>query len=231
MHLLDTLQKLCNVAKDCGGTLCRGLTLDWNCAKKHVDVSMPNCIPSFMLHHFQHPTPKNHQGAPHPWTTTACGAKVQHATKPDDSPTLSAAKIIKIQQQVGTSLCCAVINVDPFMLTAPGTIASSQSQATQLTKDECLWLMLDCAASNPLSIIQHHASGMFLHVHSNASCSSESRARSRISGTFSSAHHHHSTQPSLPPMFLHSMAPFRQCAKSSMLWLDPQWKPKLQPDV
>jgi hypothetical protein len=67
------------------------------------------------------------------------------------------------------------------MLTALGTIASSQSNATQLTKDECLWIM-DYAASNPLSIIRYHASDMTLYVHSDASYLSESRARSRAAG-------------------------------------------------
>jgi hypothetical protein len=181
MHLLNALRDLHTITEDWGGSLYSGLTIKWNYAEKYVDISMPHYIPS-MLHRFQHPTTNKHQGAPHAWTTRNYGAKVQHAANPDDSPKLLAAEITKIQQQVGTLLCYAV-SVDPFMLTALSTIASSQSQATQLTKDECLWLM-DYAASNPLSIIRYHASGMILCVHSDASYLSESRARSRASGHF-----------------------------------------------
>jgi hypothetical protein len=111
---------------------------------------MPNYIPA-MLHKFQHMKAAKHQGAPHTWTIPTYGAKVQYATKEDDSPILPAPKITEIQQRVGTLLYYAV-SADPFMLAALGTIASLQAKATQLTKDECTWSM-DYAPLNPLSII------------------------------------------------------------------------------
>ena len=181
MHLLTALRTLYTVTEDWAGTLFSGLTIQWNYAKKYVDISMPNYIPA-MLHKFQHPAPAKHQGAPHTWTVPTYGAKVQYATDDDESPTLPATEITDIQQKVGTLLYYAV-SVDPFMLAALGTIASSQAKATQLTKNECAWLM-DYASSNPLSIIRYHASDMVLYVHSDASYLSETKARSRGAGHF-----------------------------------------------
>jgi hypothetical protein len=135
-----------------------------------------------MLHKFQHKTPAKYQGAPHAWTTPTYGAKVQYATPADESPVLPAAAITDIQKKVGTLLYYTV-SVDPFMLTALGSIASLQAQATQITQDECAWLM-DYAASNPLSIIRYSASDMQLYNHSDASFLSETRARSRAAGHF-----------------------------------------------
>jgi hypothetical protein len=142
---------------------------------------MPNYIPA-MLHKLQHKMPTKYQGAPHAWTTPTYGSKVQY-TKPADesSPVLPAATITDIQKKVGALLYYAV-SVDPFMLTALGSIASSQAQATQITQDECAWLM-DYAASNPLSIIRYSASDMQLYIHSEVpfgNTCTQSRSRTFI---------------------------------------------------
>jgi hypothetical protein len=181
MHLLGALRKLYTVTEDWPGTLFNSLTISWNYEQKYVDISMPHYIPA-KLHKFQHARPTKHQGAPHTWTTPSYGAKVQYALSDDDSPILSHSDITTIQQKIGTLLYYAV-SVDPFMLAALGTIASSQAKATQLTNDECSWLM-DYAASNPLSIIRYHASDMTLYVHSDASYLSQTHARSRGAGHF-----------------------------------------------
>jgi hypothetical protein len=119
LHLLGPLRKLYTITEYWDGTLFSGLTIQWNYAK----ISMPNYIPA-MLHKFQHAQPAKHQGAPHTWTTPYYGAKVQYATEADDSPILADSDITTIQQKVGTLLYYAV-SVDPFMLAALGTIASS----------------------------------------------------------------------------------------------------------
>jgi hypothetical protein len=166
MHLLQALRTLYTVTEDWVSTLCSSLTIKWNYDDKYVNISMPNYIPA-MLHKFQHANPIKHQGAPHAWTTPTYGAKVQYATKdPPPPPLLLAAEITDIQQKVGTLLYYAV-SIDPSMLVALGTIAFAQSSAMQRIKSECNWLM-DYAASNPLSIIRYHASGMVLYVHSDA---------------------------------------------------------------
>jgi hypothetical protein len=126
-------------------------------------------------------------------------------------PVLPAAEIKVIQQKVGTLLYYA-IGVDPFLLCALGTIASDQATATQLTQDECTWLM-DYAACNPLSIIRYHASDMVLYVHSDASYLSETRACSRAAGHFFLSDT--PVDPAAPPVNLPvSTVPYIQCAKS-----------------
>jgi hypothetical protein len=180
---------------------------------------MPHYIPA-MLHRFQHPKPNKYQGAPHSWTTPIYGAKVQFATSADASPLLPESEITAIQRRVGTILYYAVA-VDPLMLTAPGTIGSSQSK---LTKAECLWLM-DYAACHPLSILRYTASGMTLYVHSDASYLSETDARSRAAGHFFLSSP--PIDPDTPrPNCPHSMVPFKLCARSLTSWSDRPPRPK-----
>ena len=62
-------------------------------------------------------------------------------------------------------------------------IGSEQSRATSKTMDEVQQL-LDYLASNPNAIIQYHASGMILFIHSDASYLSVTKARSISSGVF-----------------------------------------------
>jgi hypothetical protein len=59
MHLLGALRKLYTVTEDWAGTLFSGLTIEWNYAKRYVDISMPYYIPA-MLHRFQHQPPHKH---------------------------------------------------------------------------------------------------------------------------------------------------------------------------
>jgi hypothetical protein len=204
MHLLGALRKLYTVTKDWPGTLFSGLTISWNYEQKYVDISMPHYIPA-MLHKFQHARPTKHQGGPHTWTTPSYGTKVQYAPSDDDSPILSPSDITTIQQKIGTLLYHA-ISVDLIMLAALGSIASSQAKATQLTEDECSWLM-NYAASNPLSIIRYCASNMTLYVHSDASYLSETHARSRGAGHFflSSRPKDPTAPPEVMPTRVHTM--------------------------
>jgi hypothetical protein len=194
-HLLQALQDLYTVTEDATGSLFSGLTIEWHYDKRYVDISMPMYIPA-LLHKFQHPMPRRRQDAPHAWVTPTYGAKIQYAANDDTSPRLSPKDITRIQQIVGTLLYYAV-SVDPTLLVALGAISSTQAQATQLTQDECLWV-LDYIASNPDAVIRYHASDMVLYLHSDASYLSETRARSRAGGHFflSDA----PTDPDMPPL-------------------------------
>ena len=69
------------------------------------------------------------------------------------------------------------------MAVALGSIASTQSKATTLTRNEFTWV-LDYAASNPDGTIRYHASEMVLYIHSDASYPSETRARNQAGGDF-----------------------------------------------
>ena len=63
------------------------------------------------------------------------------------------------------------------MLVALGDLSSQQAKVTAKTYDKVIWF-LNYAATHPYAIIWYHASGMILHVHSDASHLSAPRARS-----------------------------------------------------
>jgi hypothetical protein len=69
------------------------------------------------------------------------------------------------------------------MLVALTTIASNQSNGTQATA-QALTQLLNYAADHPDATVRYTASYMYLHIHSDASYSSEAKARSRADGTF-----------------------------------------------
>jgi hypothetical protein len=55
-----------------------------------------------------------------------------------------------------------------MMLVALGSIASAQSKGTEATAMACIQL-LNYFATHPDAIIRYQASGMIIHVHSDAS--------------------------------------------------------------
>ena len=84
--------------------------------------------------------------------------------------------ILYVQSCVGSFLYYARA-VDPTMLVALKKIGSQQSKATQNTLDKCKMLM-DYAATHPLSIIRYKASDMILHVDSDAAYLVQQNAQS-----------------------------------------------------
>jgi len=69
------------------------------------------------------------------------------------------------------------------MLVALGTLAAVQAEGTQATITACTQL-LNYAATHPDAVLRYTASDMVLHIHSDASYLSESKARSRAGGYF-----------------------------------------------
>ena len=69
------------------------------------------------------------------------------------------------------------------MLPALGSLAASQSKATENTAKACTKL-LNYAATHPNAVIRYTKSGMILRIHSDASYLSEREARSRAGGFF-----------------------------------------------
>jgi hypothetical protein len=84
-HLIDALEQVYTVSKDWTGGLYCGITLNWEYANKHVDLSMPGYIKD-VLHTYHNPMPKRPQYAPHNGTFPSYGQRVQYAPLPDDSP-------------------------------------------------------------------------------------------------------------------------------------------------
>jgi hypothetical protein len=180
-HLIAALETDYTVSKDWTGGLYCGITLNWDYANKHVDLSMPGYIKD-ALHKFQHPLPKRPQYAPHNWTVPAYGQRIQYAPLPDAAPPATAAEITREQAIVGTLLYNARA-VDPTLLMPLSALASQVSTATTTTI-KAVSHLLDYCSTHPESTIRYYASDMQLKIHSDASYLSEPKSKSRIGGYF-----------------------------------------------
>jgi hypothetical protein len=133
------------------------------------------------LQRFNHEAPKRRQDSPHPWQKPQYGVKTQ-LTQPDTSAPLDATAKKLIQEIVGVFLYYGRA-VDNTMLVALSAIATAQNSGTEKTMDAVVQL-LNYAASHPNAVLRYVASDMYLHVHSDASYLSETKARSRYGGYF-----------------------------------------------
>ena len=180
-HLIDTLSEHYTITTDWEGKNYCGLDLDWHYDEGYVDTSMNGYVKK-ALQRFEHLPPARLQHAPSAWTAPKYGEKVQYAAKEDDSPPLDKKEVKRLQEIIGTLLFYARA-VDSTMLVALGSLASAQSQGTQATMRAAVHL-LNYAASHPEAVVRYRASEMILHIHSDASYLSESKARSRSGGYF-----------------------------------------------
>jgi hypothetical protein len=180
-HLIDTLQALYTITIDWDGTRYLGLTLAWDYAQRTLDMSMPDYIDQ-ALTRFQQSPPLTPQHAPHPWTPPTYGVATQLTPVPDTTEPLDASNKTHLQEIIGTLLYYARA-VDSTILVALGTLASAQATATQATLHAAEHL-LDYCATHPHATVRFQASDMCLHIHSDASYLSESKARSRAAGHF-----------------------------------------------
>ena len=144
-------------------------------------VSMTNYVTK-ALHKFQHPTPWRAQYSPHQWTRPNYGATKQLATPLDTSPPILEELQRRIQQIVGKFLCYARA-VDFTMLPDRNILVEQQSKPTKNTKT-LITQFLDYAATNLSAIIQYKSIRMIIHIDSDASYLSETRARSHTGGKY-----------------------------------------------
>ena len=84
--------------------------------------------------------------------------------------------------ELGDAYCYARA-LDNTALCGLSTLASEQGAAT-LTTDEKANQLLDYLATHPNATVRYYASDMVLNIHSDASYLSETRARSRVGGTY-----------------------------------------------
>jgi len=103
------------------------------------------------------------------------------------------SKQTKTCQQVAGKFLFYTRAVDPTMLHALNSLTAAQSTGTQRIVTALVHLLNYCA-THPDAKIRYHASGMILHIHSDASYLSESQARNRAGG-----HHYLSNPPSPKP--------------------------------
>ena len=180
-HLLKTLQSKYTISTDWDAAAYCGVTLQWNYGTRTCDLSMPKYVQD-ALKVFLHPHPTKAQHAPHPWLKAMYGAKSQHVPPPDDSALVSATELTFIQQVIGKFLYYARA-VDCTMLTALNELATTQTTKTATTKimNKIIWF-LDYAATHPDAKVRYHASGMVLHIQSDASYLSVKNAKSTVGG-------------------------------------------------
>jgi hypothetical protein len=95
---------------------------------------------------------------------------------------LNAKETERVRQVVGCLLYYARA-IDNTQLVTHGTIASEQAEGTDNTLRAVIDLLNYCA-THPDAAIRYNASNMCLHVDSDASYLSASKARSRAAGYF-----------------------------------------------
>jgi len=195
-HLIQTLTDAdYKLTTDWTGSKFCGITLKWDYINGTVDLSMPQYIEK-ALQCFTHPPPTKPEHSPHAWTTPQYGSKQQMTSAPDKSQPLDKSGITCLQEVIGTLLFYARA-IDNTMLVALGSLAAAQATGTDTTMDACKRL-LNYAATHPDAILRFHKSDMILHIHSDASYLSESKARSRAGGFFHLSDNVDVTPPNAP---------------------------------
>ena len=181
-HLSMALQARYPVTEDWEGERYTGITLKWDYKARTVDLSLPGYVEA-VLRRLEHPTPTRKQRSPHQYNKPVYGrSEPQLAVQEDTSERLDLAATKRIQEGVGALLFYARA-VDNTMLVALSTIASKQANATKDTAKAMVQL-LNYAATYPNAVVRFHASGMILHLESDASYLSEPKARSCYGGYF-----------------------------------------------
>jgi len=190
-HLLDALRAHYQVTEDWDAARYCCLTLEWDYARRTVDISMPSYIERALLR-FCHLHPKHPEHLPHVRQCPIYGATIQYAPDPDHTTALNAADCKCVQEVIGVLLYYARA-VDPTLLVALSTLATQQAHRTQATL-EALTQLLNYCATHSDAVICYHASDMVLWTHSNASYLTAAKGRSRATG-----YSFLSTRPCSPP--------------------------------
>jgi hypothetical protein len=180
-HLMECIKNNYNISSDWNGSAYCGLALEWDYKNRTVDLSIPGYIKA-ALHKYQHDSPARPEHAPHMWNPPIYGAKTQYVEDETTSPALSDKDVYKLQQLTGTLLYYAR-TVDTTLIMPINVLASEQSRATAVTAVKVIKLINYCN-THPETKIRYHASGMILHIHSDASYLSEKEAKSRAGGFF-----------------------------------------------
>jgi hypothetical protein len=180
-HLADVIAAKYKMTTDWKGELYVGISLHWDYNNRTVDLSMPGYVAK-ALQRFEINPPTRPQHSPSEWTEPIYGKHVQLAPPTDTTEPLDAAGITRLQEIIGVFLYYGRA-IDNTILVALGSLAAAQTEGTLATTKAAVHL-LNYAASNPNATIRYHASDMCLHVHSDASYLSESKARSRAGGIF-----------------------------------------------
>ncbi len=170
-----------DIVEDWAGDLYCGINLEWNYAKRWVDIAIP-IYAIKNLTRYNHPAPVKPQYCPYTPNSITYGRDNQATTPSNTSPLLDAAGKKRIQQIVGSFLYYAQA-VNPTILMALSAIAAQQSAPTEETLAR-VNQFLDYIWTHPDAKIRYRASNMILNVHSDASYLSALKAQSRAGGYF-----------------------------------------------
>lgn len=192
-YLIAALRDCYTLYEDWSGSKYIGISLQWDYNKRTVILSMPGYVKRALLR-FKYDR-NCQQDSPFPWTPPRYGSNVQYATTDNDTPILSTADTLELQQIVGTFLYYARA-IDNTMLPALNELASTQTKATSKTAAQ-LAHFLDYAATHLDAAIMFFASGMILYIHSDASYLCLPKARSRVAGYYYLSDKPHN--PNSPP--------------------------------
>jgi hypothetical protein len=179
-HLRNALLRNYEITTDWGGTVYSGITLKWDYDKRTCEISMPGYVNNF-LNKLQHDNPKTPHYTPSKYVTPVYGAKMQYATQ-DETPLLSAKQCTIIQKITGSVLYYSRA-VYPTVFMPLNDTATEKTTATKKTQTAASQL-LNYLTMHPDATIRCYASDMVLHIHSDASYLSVSKARSRLGGVF-----------------------------------------------
>jgi hypothetical protein len=179
-HLRNALLRTYELTTDWTATVYSGMKLKWDYNKRICDIAMSGYV-SNVLSKSQHDSPKHPQHTPSRYITPVYSTKTQYATR-DETPPLTAQQCLTIQKVSGSVLYYARA-VDPAVLMPLNDITTDQTKATEKTQ-AATNQMSDYLATHPYATIRYHASGMVLHIHSDASYISVSNAGSRLGGLF-----------------------------------------------
>ena len=191
-EFLNLLRTWYSIKVDWEAKLYCGITTEWDYANRHVTMSMPGYINTF-LKEINHPLPRKPQHAPHPYQPIAYGKDAQLAEAPDETEPLAPTDPIKPAQIIGKLLYYARA-VDCTLSVALSSLATEQNKPTLKTKQKLIQL-LDYCATYPNARLRYHASDMRLYVHSDAGYNNETGARSRAGG-----HIYLGNGPNKPPL-------------------------------
>ena len=211
-HLLDTLRKLYTVSVDWKGQKYLGLDIDWDYNNGHVTISMPDYIKRALIR-FQHQAPPKPVHSPAKFEQPTYGAKIQYAKDEPESKPLSNEELLRLQQVVGTFLYYAKA-VDLTMLVTISDLSQAQANSNESTL-QMLVHLLNYAATHPDTKVHFHRSGMILHVHSDGSYLSVSKARSRVGGFFFLADNNNSPEHAKPNGAVHVISTILKNVMSS----------------
>jgi hypothetical protein len=166
---------------DWTGNLYVGITLQWDYLHQTVDMSMPGYVAK-ALQRFNVQAPNHPQHSPYEWVEPTNGQHVQLIPPANITKPLDAAGTTRLQEIIGVLLYYGRA-INNTILVALGSLAAAQTEGTLATTKAAIHL-LNYAASHPNAKVRFHASKMCLHVHSDASYLSKSKARSRAGGLF-----------------------------------------------